>query len=174
MAKPKRCKAKTNAGKRCSNPAGPDGICHIESHRDQAVGASESVTGADLSSRELVAIESLVARGAKETLADVAERAGVTVRTLYRYMQQDAFVGELRKRIEDELGGARARVAAALIKGAIMPGKGQAAMQKIYWQRLGELIDKRQIDDRRPPPQITVAPGTTMDSHAGQSEADDA
>ena len=68
----------------------------------------------------------------------------MTARTLYRYLRQEEFVAECRRRIEDELGAARGRVAAALIEGASTPGPGQAAMQKIFWQRLGELADKHE------------------------------
>jgi len=34
--------------------------------------------------------------------------------------------------------------AAALVEGASTPGQGQGAMQKIYWQRLGELVEKKE------------------------------
>ena len=67
---------------------------------------------------------------------------GGTRRTLHRYLRDEVFIAEFRKRIEDELGSARSKVAVALVRGASMPGPGQAAMQKIYWQRLGELVDR--------------------------------
>lgn len=114
-------------------------------HPDEPDEVSESVTGADLSPQQLVAVESLVARGADETLADVARRARVTPRTLYRYLQGADFVHEFRKRVEDELGAYRAKVASALVRGAISVGPGQAAMQRIFWQRLGELVDKQEL-----------------------------
>ena len=123
------------------------GLCNrygrgCQYHPDEE--ASESVTGADLSPQQLLAIESLVARGATETLADVAKRANVTPRTLYRYLQNAEFVNEFRKRVEGELGAYRAKVAAALVRGAITAGPGQAAMQRIFWQRLGELVEKQE------------------------------
>ena len=89
-------------------------------------------------------MECLTSRGLDETLADVAERAMVTRRTLYRYLRDESFVAEFRKRIEGELGAARSKVAGALILGASTPGPGQAAMQKLYWQRLGELVDRHE------------------------------
>ena len=105
---------------------------------------SQSVTSGDLSTSQVVAMECLTSRGLDETLADVAERAKVTRRTLHRYLRDEVFIAEFRKRIEDELGSARSKVAVALVRGASMPGPGQAAMQKIYWQRLGELVEKQE------------------------------
>ena len=141
----RKCQATTSTGKRCRNTASPDGSCGIPAHLEQVLGMSESVTSGDLSARAVKAAATLASRRIHETLADVAERAGVTPRTLYRYMQKPAFVTEFRKRVEDELGTERGKVAAALVKGACNPGQGQAAMQKIYWQRLGELIEKGEI-----------------------------
>ena len=147
MAKGKeaRCQAMTCGGKRCQSPSIRDGACGIEAHRHQVLPASEPVTSADLSPRQVQAAVALASRQIGETLADVAERAGVTPRTLYRYLQSEDFIVEFRKRVEDELGSERAKVAGALVRGACWPGAGQAAMQKIYWQRLGELIEKGEI-----------------------------
>ena len=101
--------------------------------------ASQGVTPPRVSLSQLAALEALIGRRDGETLEGVAGRAGVTRRTLHRYLQKPDFVGEYRRLIEAELGGARAKVAAALVRGAVTPGHGQAAMQRIYWQRLGEL-----------------------------------
>ncbi len=88
-------------------------------------------------------------------MEDVAKRADVTRRTLYRYIRDETFVAEYRKRIEDELGAARGRVAAALVEGAATPGQGQGTMQKLYWQRLGELTDKHEVSGPGGEPIIT-------------------
>jgi len=96
----------------------------------------------NLTHRESKAIECLLTREPEETLAEVAERAGVKVRVLYRYMRDADFKKAYKERVELEMGGHRSRVANALVKGAVKDGPGQAAMQKIYWQRLGELNEK--------------------------------
>jgi hypothetical protein len=106
---------------------------------------SETVTKANLSDQQIRAMECLISREPEETLAQVAARAGVSVRSLYRYMKEPGWMAEYRGRIELELGGQRGRVASALIRGATTPGPGQAAMQKIYWQRLGELKDQVEL-----------------------------
>jgi AcrR family transcriptional regulator len=82
-------------------------------------------------------------------MEDVARAARVSRRTLYRYLADPAFRKVFRERVELEMGAHRQRVAAALVQGATTPGPGQASMQKIFWQRLGELIDARswQIED---------------------------
>lgn len=95
--------------------------------------------------REQKALECLMTRTEDETLADVAARAGVTVRTLHRYLKDEDFKREYRSQVEMEMGGQRARVASALVRGALKTGTGQAAMQKIYWQRLGELNEKVEL-----------------------------
>ncbi len=68
---------------------------------------------------------------------------------MHRYLVDPAFLRAYKDRVELELGAYRGRVAAALVKGATTPGPGQASMQKIYWQRLGELIDAKswQLED---------------------------
>ena len=99
----------------------------------------------NLTHRESKAIECLLTREPEETLAQVAERAGVKVRVLYRYMRDADFKKAYKERVELEMGGHRSRVANALVKGAVKDGPGQAAMQKIYWQRLGELNEKVEL-----------------------------
>jgi hypothetical protein len=68
---------------------------------------------------------------------------------MHRYLVDPVFLRAYKDRVELELGAHRGRVAAALVKGATTPGPGQASMQKIYWQRLGELIDAKswQLED---------------------------
>lgn len=99
----------------------------------------------NLTHRESKAIECLLTREPEETLAEVAERAGVKVRVLYRYMRDADFKKAYKERVELEMGGHRSRVANALIRGAVKDGPGQAAMQKIYWQRLGEFNERVEL-----------------------------
>lgn len=105
----------------------------------------QAVTDSSLTPQQIRGVESLVARGIDESMEDVAQRAGVTRMSMWRWMQLPEFMAEYRARVEAELGSHRARVAHALVQGAITPGPGQAAMQKIYWQRLGELSDKHEV-----------------------------
>ena len=125
------------------------GLCKLyghgcQYHPDAPDDELRAVTSVDLNLQQLQAVEALVSREISETLDQVAERAGVTRMTLYRYLQQPEFVAEFRKRVEDELGAHRARVAAALVEGATSASQGQASMQRIYWQRLGELVERRE------------------------------
>jgi hypothetical protein len=106
-------------------------------------------TESDLTLRQARALECLMGRQPEESIEDVAVRAGVSRRTMHRYLVDPAFLKAYRDRVELELGAHRGRVAAALVKGATTPSPGQAAMQRIYWQRLGELIDvsRLQVED---------------------------
>lgn len=103
------------------------------------------LTSARLTYAQYKAIEALIYREESESLGEVASRAGVTRITLWRWLKQPEFVAELKARVEIELGSQRANVARALVQGAIRPGNGQAAMQKIYWQRLGELVERSEV-----------------------------
>jgi AcrR family transcriptional regulator len=94
-----------------------------------------------LTPRQLVALECLMARTEDETIEQVASRAGVSRRTLHRYLRDASFHAEYRSRVAMEMGSQRGRMALALVKGGTTPGPGQAAMQKIYWTMLGELKD---------------------------------
>jgi AcrR family transcriptional regulator len=110
---------------------------------------AQTDTESALTLKQARALECLIGRGSEESIEDVASRAGVSRRTMHRYLVDPVFLAAYRERVELELGAHRGRVAAALVKGATTPGSGQASMQKIYWQRLGELIDSRswQIED---------------------------
>lgn len=106
---------------------------------------SQTDTGSALTPKQARALEALMERGPEQTMEDVARAARVSRRSLYRYLGDPAFRKVFRERVELEMGAHRQRVAAALIRGAATPGPGQAAMQKLYWQRLGELIDARSL-----------------------------
>jgi AcrR family transcriptional regulator len=94
-----------------------------------------------LAPRQLVALECLMSRTEDETIEQVASRAGVSRRTMHRYLRDSSFHAEYRSRVIMEIGSQRGRMALALVKGGTTPGPGQAAMQKIYWTMLGELKD---------------------------------
>ena len=98
-----------------------------------------------LTPRQIMALECLLDRLPEETLGDVAERAGVSLRTLHRYMREEAFSNEYRLSIAIELASSRGKMAQALIRGGIKPGSGQAAMQKLYWQLIGDLKELLEI-----------------------------
>lgn len=106
---------------------------------------SQTDTESALTLKQARALEALMERGPEQTMEDVARAAGVSRRSLYRYLDDPVFLKAYRDRVELELGAHRGRVADALVKGAITPGPGQASMQKIYWQRLGELIDAKSL-----------------------------
>lgn|SRR6185312_2722579 len=91
--------------------------------------------------RQVVALECLMTRTEDETIEQVASRAGVSRRTMHRYLRDASFHAEYKSRVIMEIGSQRGRMASALVKGGTSPGPGQAAMQKIYWTMLGELKD---------------------------------
>ena len=73
-------------------------------------------------------------------------------------------------RVEDELGAYRAKVAAALVRGAITTGPGQAAMQRIFWQRLGELVEKQERTGADGGPIITKIERVIIDPRNNSGE----
>lgn len=106
---------------------------------------AQTDTESTLSLKQTRALEALMTRESEESIEAVALRAGVSRRTMHRYLVDPVFLAAYRNRVELELGAYRGRVAAALVKGATTPGSGQASMQKIYWQRLGELNDAKNV-----------------------------
>lgn len=97
-------------------------------------------TSPQLSDRQFRVLNVLLTQGLGETLAQVAIRAGVSPRTIYRYMQDREFVTEYRRLCTRELSVHRAAVTKALIKGACTRGPAQPAMAKLYFERLGEPV----------------------------------
>lgn len=102
-------------------------------------------TESSLTLRQEKALECLMDRAPDETIEDIASRAGVSRRTMHRYLTNPAFLKAYRELVEIELGAHRHRVASALVKGAITPSPWQASMQKLYWQRIGELTDRTEL-----------------------------
>lgn len=101
-----------------------------------------------LSSRQLIAIEALISREPGENLTSVAERAGITLRSLQRYMLERDFDAEYRRAVFAKLRSARGLMASSLIEAASTLGTpGQAGMQKIYWELIGDKeVEKAEID----------------------------
>lgn len=108
-----------------------------------------------LAPRQLVALECLMTREVDETIEQVAERAGVSRRTMHRYLRDASFHAEYKSRVIMEIGSQRGRMALALVKGGTTPGPGQAAMQKIFWTMLGELRDQLEITGKDRGPILT-------------------
>jgi hypothetical protein len=106
---------------------------------------AQVVTNSGLTPRQQKALECLINRLPEETLADVSNHAGVSLRTLHRYMREKNFSDEFRLSIAIELASSRGKMAAALIRGGLKPGPGQAAMQKLYWQLIGDIKDLLEI-----------------------------
>jgi AcrR family transcriptional regulator len=111
----------------------------VQDRRTSAMAQNDSIS--KLAPRQIVALECLMTRTEDETLEQVASRAGVSRRTMHRYLRDASFHAEYRSRVIMEIGSQRGRMASALVKGGTTPGPGQAAMQKIYWTMLGELKD---------------------------------
>lgn len=102
--------------------------------------------GKSLSITQLHAIELLVSRTADIPLQAICERCGCHRQSLWRWMRRSTkFNTEYKAKVEANLGLARGKVAKALVEGATRPGPGQASMQKIYWERLGELVTRSEI-----------------------------
>src|ERR1700732_740494 len=93
-----------------------------------------------LSVKQIRALNCLLTQGLTETIAEVSARAGVSPRTIYRYMQSSEFMREYRRLCTQELSVHRAAVTKALIKGACTRGPAQPAMAKLYFERLGEPV----------------------------------
>lgn len=105
---------------------------------------AQTDTESRLAPRQLSALEALMNREPDETLEDCGKRAGVSRRTMHRYLRDSDFNAELRARVTIEFAGQRGRMAQALVKGGTVSGPGQASMQKIFWTMLGELKDSKE------------------------------
>ena len=107
---------------------------------------SQDATKTKLTARMVTVLECLANRQDGETVEEVGHRAGVSRKTVYRYWQIPEFRAAFKKQIEASLGMHRGRMANALVAGGTSSGPGQASMQRIYWQLLGELKNQGQED----------------------------
>lgn len=91
-----------------------------------------------LTTKQLAVLEALLTKR-DETLQEIADKCGITYRTLHRYMRLPAFQNEYRIATRLKLQNAAGMLSDSLIAGARDPGNGQAAMQKLFWQLAGYL-----------------------------------
>jgi AcrR family transcriptional regulator len=109
-------------------------------HEDGGV-TPEDEAQEGLSPSQLVAVECLVSREPGESMEDVATRARVSRRTLYRYLRDPAFAAEYRQRLALTASTDRGRMLRALVEAGLKPGPGQAACQRLFWQLQGDVRD---------------------------------
>ena len=105
----------------------------------------KSITGKNLSLKQLRTIERLIDQQPGESINDICFDMSIHRQTLQKWLRHPAFALEYRARVESTLAAHRAQVGDALVRGAVAPGTGQSSMQKLYWQRMGELADRTEI-----------------------------
>ena len=116
----------------------------------------ETVDG--LTYRQSLALESLCNRELGESYTTIAERAGVSRTTFWRYMENPVFMAEFQKRVRMEFRGARMMVAHALINSAI---SGDNGAQKLFWQLSGLLQESIELTgEQRNIERSTIDPET--------------
>lgn len=71
----------------------------------------------------------------------VAARAKISRRSLFRYLREEAFAREYRMRLTLTASSDRGRMLHALVQAALTPGPGQASCQRLFWQLQGEVRD---------------------------------
>lgn len=99
-----------------------------------------------LTPRQTAALECLISRRKGESMDSVAQRAGVTRKTIYLYLQLPHFDAAYRKRIKAELSSYRSKMASALVEAGSKVGMpGQTAAQKLYWQLIGDLKESIEV-----------------------------
>lgn len=92
---------------------------------------------------QLAAIDLIMARTADDTIPSMAAQLSIHRSTLDAWLKLDNFRLELRRRTDQLFEEWRPAVAEALVKGSIAVGeRGWTEAQKIFWQRLGELIER--------------------------------
>lgn len=118
-----------------------------------------------LTPRMIVALEALVSRDVDETYESIAQRGGVSRNTLYRYMDDPAFMAEYQRRVRMEFRGVRMQVAKKLISQAV---QGDAQSQRLYWQLSGMLSET--IEFNTGPPR-NIESSATLDIDKMSPEA---
>lgn len=122
-------------------PGGTDGHEPGAVTPAQGEDGEESEETSPLSPSQLLAIECLVSREPGESMEDVATRAKLSRRTLYRYLKEPAFADEYRQRLALTASTDRGRMLRALVEAGLKPGPGQAACQRLFWQLQGDVRD---------------------------------
>lgn len=89
-----------------------------------------------LSPRQLLALDSIFNIQPKESMEDVAGRAGICRRTLYRYLESKPFKLAMQSRMQET---ATAYQPGILLKLCRMALDGDMAAQRIFWQLGGKL-----------------------------------
>lgn len=86
----------------------------------------------------------LLNRDPKEGLQtrEIAEKANIGLATLYRYLKNPDFIEAYRESVLSIANLFRAPMMRALIEGGLRPGPGQNALQRTFWELLGELNQK--------------------------------
>lgn len=116
---------------------------------------------ARLSEEQIAAIEYLaIPKRGGLTYAQIAEKVGVSERTLYQWRQDDVFYNELNRRIVRSLSDRLPEMMASIPDHVI--NDGNAALFRTAMQSLGLLTDKVEIDTK----------SSTTDMDAMQAEID--
>lgn len=97
----------------------------------------------ELTAQQIVAVEFLIAkRGSNMTYAEIAEVAGVSVKTLERWRKQPEFQDELRRRALEIMGEALPQVLDTLTKKAI---EGNNKSIELFLKALGILSGEHDL-----------------------------
>lgn len=102
--------------------------------------ASKASTIPILSPRRLKALNCLLSKADKETMAECAARAGCSARTLFSYMADTTFYNEYRRLCNELYKASHIEVTKAHIKGCLRHGPAQAQLIKLYYDRVGDPI----------------------------------
>lgn len=102
-------------------------------------GTNAKITGAFSLNKER-ALAALQSKGYKETMEQVAIRAGVSRKTLYRYLAGSTFAGELRRRVLLDIKGDYAPFMRQVLDSAMERGPGQAALVRVILDKIGDPV----------------------------------
>lgn len=101
---------------------------------------SDSETNFRLTPRHRKALQALMSQRVGETMEELAERAGVSRASIYRYLQAPEFKAEFDRRVSEQLNRHKPSVLGTLVKGATNPKhKQHAQLQSLYWRLTGDL-----------------------------------